>query len=465
MCYNINSQELKTPASGPIKTEEEKKEEESMKNVVATLVALIVVCLGFTAEAQMRTAPAPIRDAEPVRIANPARRVNLENVELKKNLLAVMDVMVQTYGQTDFSPLVDYIKATPSGSPNNIVPVLTMAHAYLNRYETGRDDANLGKALAFFEVAAQPDVYGDQSSQTSSFVARIATSASPLSWGKVWASSPTAAYLMMGIARLRLVHSDDAALTARIEALDLRAESISAQEADRRLGSDFPSRPYISGTPRDGDSKSEENAWEAYCLLWASQTYPSHPHAPLWEAKGLELAFHSFVTPSEARMLNGEPFSTIEDDGTIRNHWLASPWYGNPELLQMAALAYRLNGKSIPSELLHNTQLVYDKYRTYCVKDATGRWIWDRPSDPAGDPSIFPIPGMGDDEFVRSVVRQKAADGWLWLSTEPVTGKLVIDPALGFSPESHLWRSVQNGKVVWYYLTAYLWYFPPTTPR
>jgi hypothetical protein len=127
----------------------------------------------------------------------------------------------------------------------------------------------------------------------------------------------------------------------------------------------------------------------------------------------------------------------------------------------MAVLAYRLNGKAIPPELLHNVQKVYDRYRTYCVKDATGRWIWDRPSDPAGDPSIFPVPGMGDDEFVRSVVRQKAVDGYLWLPTEPVTGKLVIDPALGFSQNSHLWRSIQNGKVVWYYLVAYLWYFPP----
>ncbi len=414
-----------------------------MKNAVSTLIALALVCPGLPAEAQTRFTTAPAVDAAPVRV--PAR-VNLALAELKRNELAVMDRMIATYGEADLSTLVVYVE-THAASPNDVVPFIAMAHAYLNRYECrGRNLTDLAKALDMFELPARESLYAN--------------------WGRKWASSPTTAFLLMGVARLRSANVSDGALTARIESLDLRGEQIAAEEADRRLGSDFPARPYVSGTSIDGDTKAEENAWEAYLLAWASQMYPTHPRASIWEAKARELAFHSVVRRSEGVMLNGESFSTVEDDYTLTNHWIiGNPYYagGTVHLIRMGALAYHIVRKPIPAEFSHNVAGLYENYRAKCAKDGNGRWIWTQAADPVGDPTLFPLAGLGGSDFEASVASQKASDGTLWLPTAPVTGKLVVDPELGFSPNSHLWRAIQNGKVLWYYLAgSYLWHFPST---
>lgn len=416
-----------------------------MKNAISALMGLVLVCFGLTAEAQSRSAVAPAMSAEPVRV--PAR-VNLALAELKRNELAVMDRMIATYGQTDFSDLVAYVE-THSASPNDVVPFLALGHAYLNRYMVDGNQANLAKALDMFELPARESLYAN--------------------WGRKWASSPTTAFLLMGVARLRSVNVSDASLNARIESLDLRSEQIAGDEADRRLGSDFPARPYVSGTSIDGDTKAEENAWEAFLLAWASQMYPTHPRAAIWEAKARELAFHSIVRRSEGVMLNGESFSTVEGNYTLTNHWVVgNPYYtgGTVQLMRMGALAYHITGHEVPAEFNHNVAGLYENYRAKCAKDVNGRWTWTQNSDPVGDPTLFPLAGMGNNDFEQSVVSQKASDGTLWLPTTPVSGKLVVDPELGFSPNSHLWRVIQNGKVLWYYLAgSYLWHFPPASSR
>jgi len=271
----------------------------------------------------------------------------------------------------------------------------------------------------------------------------------------------------MGVARLRALSISDASFNARIESLDLRGEQIAGDEADRRLGSDFPAHPYVSGL--DGDTKAEENAWEAFLLAWSANMYPEHPRASIWEEKARDLAFHSIVRRSESVMLNGEPFSTVEDDFTLTNHWVVgNPYYtgGTVQLLRMGALAYHIAGKPVPAEFEHNVSGLYGNYRAKCAKDSNGRWTWTQNSDPSGDPTLFPLAGTGDDSFERELASQKASDGHLWMPTTPVAGKLVIDPELGFSPDSHLWRAVQNGKVLWYYLAgSYLWHFSPTVSR
>jgi len=233
-----------------------------------------------------------------------------------------------------------------------------------------------------------------------------------------------------------------------------------------RLTNAYPYRPYLSGYPYDGDSKSEENAWEAYALAAISQAYPNHPHAALWEAKARELAKYSIVRPVDNLFLDGEQVVTVENDFTVTNHNLrGNPYYqfAAGALLRKGAQAYVLAGKEVPPEFESNVAGLYGRYKAECMKDENGRWMWTEPADPVGDPTVMPVAGMGDGAFERDIVRQKAADGYLWLPTEPVTGKLVVDPEKGLKPGTSLGTAIQNGKVLWYYLTdSYLWHFPPT---
>ncbi|MDO8504423.1 MAG: hypothetical protein Q7S36_01050 [Candidatus Liptonbacteria bacterium] len=427
-----------------------------MRKSVIFVVALIISCLGLSAEAQREHKP--VISNGPISIT-PVRRLD-RMAQLKFNELRVMDIYVKTYGQADFTDLINRIKSEAGGSPNNIIPVLSLGHGYLNRYvETGNRE-DLVRTLDLFQTAADPEVYGDAPSASAK------SSRTSLSWGQTWASSPTAAYLLIAVARLRKISANDFALDSRISTLDSRVRVIGRIEADRSRNGNFPYQPHVSGLPTDGDSKSEENAWEAMILAWMSQMYPDEPNVAAWEAKGRELAFYSIVRRNEGVTFNGEPFSTVDDDYTLTNHWVrGNPYYevGTVQLLRMGALAYYMNGQEIPAEFEHGVAGLYGNYKAKCALDASGRRTWNQTSDPVGDPTLMPLAGLGDDAFERSLVAQKAVDGWLWLPTEPVTGKLVIDPEKGLTPGSSLGTAIQNGKVFWYYLGgSYLWHFPPT---
>lgn len=413
-----------------------------MKYFVNILTIALLV-FGFTAEGQERRAYRTTATNVDGAIMVSAASVRSATAELVRNELSAMDAMVRVYGKTDFSSLATYVEGNSNASPNDVIPFFAMGHAYLNRHVAyPRGNENLVKALDNFEIPARESLHRN--------------------WGTKWASSITAAYLYQAVARLRSVHTSDAPLQARIEALDLRAAAIVAAEEDPKLGGDLPFKPYVSGTSADGNTMAEENAWEAVALAWAANLYPTNPHAAMWDAKARELAFYSVVRRSEMVTLNGQSFSTVEDDYTLANHLIMGNCYytvATVQLLRMGALAYHFFGRAIPAEFSHGVAGLYGNYRAMCAKDAAGRWVWTGRSDPVGDPTLFPLAGMGDDDFEMDVVRQKAADGYLWLPTAPVVGKLVIDPEKGLTPDSSLGTAIQNGKAFWYVLTgSYLWH-------
>jgi hypothetical protein len=356
----------------------------------------------------------------------------------RESAARVIDFYVDTYGRTDLSPLLGYLTQTKDVSPNDVVPLLSLGHAWLCRYERTRDAATYAKALDLLEIPARPDVWP--------------------AWGNRWASTITLSHLMKGVLRLRTLAPADPALAARVEALRARVATLAEGEADRKLGDDTPYRPYVSvGT---GDTKAEENAWEAAFLAWVACLHPEHPHAAVWNEKARLLASLSIVRKSDRAFFKGAPVITVGEDFTLENHGLSpNPYYGGATiiLLRMGALAYRMTGRAAPAEFDRNVEGLYRTYLTYCVRDAAGRWVWNRPADPVGDPAIWPFPGLDDDAYFASLVRQKLADGALWLPTPPVA-TLVADPEKGLTPDSVLGRAIQNGKVLWYYLdSAYLW--------
>jgi len=365
---------------------------------------------------------------------------------LRNEAARVIDQLILTYGETDFSPLVAYLQGSTDASPNDVVPFFSLGHAHLNRFERGKGPDDFLRALVLFETPVRGDIWP--------------------AWGNRWATSITLSHLMKGLLRLRRLSPDDAALESRIAVLWDRVAQLAADEADRKLTDETPYLPYVSVTT--GDTKAEENAWEAVFLAWASVLYPDHPRAAAWEEKGRLLASLSVVRESDAAFFEGMQIATVHEDFTLENHALApNPYYAvaTVMLLRMGALAYRMTGHTVPDEFDRNVRGLYGRYRTYCSLDESGRWVWNLASDPVGDPALWPLPGLDETGFVHSLVAQKVREEALWLPT-PRVETLVPDEGKGLKPDAVLGRAIQNAKVVWYYLDgAYLWLEPaPSGP-
>src|ERR1017187_3026516 len=85
-----------------------------------------------------------------------------------------------------------------------------------------------------------------------------------------------------------------------------------------------------------GDTKSEENAWNAELLHLAACMMPVHSNAPLWWSKAIEMTLSTYARPSDvnrtnvyhgrtlASWLNG---SNANEDSTVINHNIVHPDY------------------------------------------------------------------------------------------------------------------------------------------
>ena len=354
--------------------------------------------------------------------------------ELQDAELKIMDTLVQSYGATDWSAVVEWLVANPehATNPNIMVIPLSLGNVYLNRYETGGDVADFEKALFFVEWTAD-----------NSWL-----------WGQRWLTPAVAQYLAVSVLRLRSWQPENH--RERIAALWGKTAAILTHEADLRLVWDLPYRntpteanpdPYNSAGP--ADTRAEENAWEAGLLAAAASFVSDHPHAGAWDQKARQLAYDAITRPSDPPDPFGVKTTTVSEDFTLANHrYSPNPYYTAATLFLLAqgALSYQLAGLPIPEEFGHNVQGLFAKYRTYVDSELR----WTVPSDP-GDATLFPL--TIDPDFESAIVRQKAADGYLW---EPAGVVLLV------SPGPDLWRAVQNSKVVLYYLMgSYFWHFPP----
>lgn len=102
-------------------------------------------------------------------------------------------------------------------------------------------------------------------------------------------------------------------------------------EADRFLVYTVPYLRDGVGRVLDtpGDTKGEENAWNAWILMLAAGWWPTHAHAQQWLSKGLELCYAAAATPRLP--INKHPHngltgpgisagSNVAMDGTAPNH-------------------------------------------------------------------------------------------------------------------------------------------------
>ncbi|HEY3124635.1 MAG TPA: hypothetical protein VGK70_11315, partial [Thermoanaerobaculia bacterium] len=344
---------------------------------------------------------------------------------------AIMDRLAQTYGSTDWSAVSEFLASNPeyAGNPNIVFIPLSLGNVSLNRYEWGNDIADFEQALERLEWVAVNH--------------RL--------WRRRWLAAPVVSYLDISLLRLR-AERVPAGYSDRMEAVWQAALAITAEEADARLAPGFPYEPHDSSAT--GDSKGEEDAWEAGLLAAAANLFPGHPHAASWEEKGRQLAYDAITRPLDPPDSDGVKISTVGDDFTLSNHgFFPNPTYAAAtiELLLQGALTYRLTGREIPSEFSHNVSDLYEAYK----RSVDENLQWTVPSDPSGEASLFPF-AFDPDLEVREIGRE-LENGYLWLPAESVAVMEVGAP---------LWTAVLNSKVVMFYLMgSYLWHFPPESRR
>lgn len=142
-------------------------------------------------------------------------------------------------------------------------------------------------------------------------------------------------------------------------------------EADAFLHYDVPYYQRPDGTVvTPGDTKAEENAWNAAFLNLAVSMMPEHPNVRVWQDKAFELMISAYSRPSDLydeTELNGKPVrewldgSNIFDDGTLVNHSRIHPDYFTSIANSVGApLVYGLAGRPTPRAALFNADIVYE---------------------------------------------------------------------------------------------------------
>lgn len=346
---------------------------------------------------------------------------------LRRDELTVMERLVAIYGETDWAAVRWQLASKPADpvNPNLALIPISLANVRFERWRELRDAALLDRALDDLQWAVE----------------------SHPQWGQRWVSPPVVSYL--DITLWRIVREDlPAPRRARAQALWRAALTLTQAEADARLEAGLPYRPLDSS--KTGDSKAEENAWEAALLAAAANFAPERFHAASWDEKARRVAWHAITRPSDPPDGAGIKTATVAEDFALANHNVfPNPAYAAAtlHLLLQAALAYRLAGREPPPEFRHNLGGLYAAYRSLVRDDLT----WSVKADPEGDATLFPF--AFDAAFEAEVARRKATRKDLWRPSAPVA-------KMGLSGD--LFTAILNAKVVMYYMTgSYLWHFPP----
>jgi len=132
-----------------------------------------------------------------------------------------------------------------------------------------------------------------------------------------------------------------------------------AEEADFQL-----SRPVPTG--HKGDTKAEENGWEANVLACAVALYPDHEHAAQWEDAMRRYAFNCYTVRADQNddtMVDGKPAKewyvgqNLYDDFTLQNHNYFHTSYQNVVMQEQAEclVALQLLSKGRPQTGYQNS--------------------------------------------------------------------------------------------------------------
>ncbi|MCU7552527.1 hypothetical protein OCK74_25635, partial [Chitinophagaceae bacterium LB-8] len=117
-----------------------------------------------------------------------------------------------------------------------------------------------------------------------------------------------------------------------------------------------------------GDSKIEEDAWNAELMYLAAVMLPSHPHSNKWLNKAVAYMIAATSLPSDlhnSKIIHGQPVSSwvqgynLEEPGIVINHGIIHPLYNALTSVINAPIVFSLAGKVTPEAARFNLDKIY----------------------------------------------------------------------------------------------------------
>jgi len=208
-------------------------------------------------------------------------------------------------------------------------------------------------------------------------------------WKYPWQSAFWAAYVCHGAWMLW----DDLDAPTRAE-----VAAIVQFEADRFIRPGYRV-PYWNG--RGGNTRAEENAWNATILQLACAMMPGHPHVPKWKEICSRLMISAYALKADMQsdtVVDGRPVNewldgyNARDDATVVNHGFIHPDYMTCVAFNLRSYVVQsLAGQAVPEAADFRAASVYRAL-------VTRRW----PSPPYKEPggTIY-VPGRAEVYYPR----------------------------------------------------------------
>jgi hypothetical protein len=123
-----------------------------------------------------------------------------------------------------------------------------------------------------------------------------------------------------------------------------------------------------------GDSKIEEDAWNAELLYLAAVMLPHHSNANKWLSKAVEYLIAATSLPSDLnnpKIIHGQPVSSwvkgynMEEPGFVINHGIIHPQYNALASMINAPIVFSLAGKATPEAARFNLDKIYYSVTTH----------------------------------------------------------------------------------------------------
>lgn len=182
-------------------------------------------------------------------------------------------------------------------------------------------------------------------------------------WGDAWQSAHWAQMLGRGAWWI---------FDSLPEDLQVAVRRVIRHEAERIARSDPPSQLR-------GDTKAEENAWNAQILSVAMLLMPNDERAPEWDRQFQRWTMSAFLRPADEtcqEIVDGRPVAeqftgaNIYDDFTLENHGFVHPDYMGTFTLSLGCVTdFRMTGRKEPASVYWNTAGIYENLKWFLLPD------------------------------------------------------------------------------------------------
>lgn len=172
-------------------------------------------------------------------------------------------------------------------------------------------------------------------------------------WARTWQSALLVYYLSYG------AHQEWSSIPPVTQKL---VDKAVASEANHLLTLPPPFYRNAKGKIiQEGDSKSEEDAWNGALLLLASREYRSNPNAAAWDKQGRAYMLAAHATPDQVGRDPRITGSNLNANGTVTNHTKINPDYmfTSAEMITKCDLTCAVARTPTPSECHNNLALVW----------------------------------------------------------------------------------------------------------